>query len=130
MSITFKALAMGLIGAVLLSGTSAFANNSCILDLENFCGGVDPGNLRVFNCMVGNADSLSPGCKNMVMQTSAQLQTVRTNCAVDVQRFCADQPAGNTDDAISCLQDWTDQITPDCLTSWNRLQALPYQPDF
>jgi hypothetical protein len=108
---------------------TTWADDPCILDRANLCGSVEPGQGRVLNCMESKSDLLSPACQKIVSQTDAQVTKVRAACAIDIQRYCADQPP-DPNARIACLKNWTNQMTSDCLEGYKKLLSLPYQPDF
>ncbi len=108
---------------------AANPNDPCILDEANLCGTVRPGNGKVLACMIGHAESLSPACHKSIMKVNDHVRDVRAACAADIQRFCANIPPV-TVERIRCLKQWTDQVTPGCQESIQRLKALPHQPDY
>jgi hypothetical protein len=46
--------------------------SACGADVRTICGGVAPGGGRIVQCLATNAASLSPACKDVLSQFSAQ----------------------------------------------------------
>lgn len=85
----------------------------CAEDLDKFCKGVEPGNLRLVNCLKQNEAQLSPGCKAHRDERATKLKTIRDTCQLDIERLCADVVRAKGP-VKRCLKDNEARLTAEC----------------
>jgi hypothetical protein len=73
----------------------------CEKELAAYCQGVTPGDGRILACLYAHADKLSGQCEYALYDAAAQLERavaalayLVNECGDDVDRHCADVPAG------------------------------------
>jgi hypothetical protein len=79
---------------------------ACRADVEQLCGGVEPGGGRVFGCLAQHQLELSSSCQAEVGRLSEareRVTTVRTACTSDVERLCKGVPP-QTGPILECLK--------------------------
>ncbi len=121
-------MSLGIFGA-LASSPARAQTDPCILDEANLCGTIDRGKGRIFTCMVEHLEDLSPACQKSIAKIDKHVQRARNACAPDIQHYCAMEPQ----DAlarIKCLKAWKNQLIPECRKHYDKLLALPIQPDY
>ena len=89
---TAEAAAQGLVETVA---------TGCEKELAAYCQGVTPGEGRILACLYAHADKLSGQCEYALFDAAAQLERavaalayLVNECGDDVDRHCADVPAG------------------------------------
>jgi hypothetical protein len=68
---------------------------ACRRDVEQLCGGVEPGGGRVLGCLAQHGLELSSPCEAQVTrfaEARERVATVRRACTADVERFCKGVP--------------------------------------
>ncbi len=79
---------------------------ACRPDVEQFCGGVEPGKGRVLGCLAQHLVELSRSCEaelNRINAARERVATVRRACTTDVERLCRDVPP-QTGPLLECLK--------------------------
>ncbi len=115
-----KKFALGLLilGAVLLVGNQARAQqslvdtvvNGCKDELQKYCSNVTPGEGRVLACLYAYEDKLSGRCEYALYDAASQLERavaalsyVVNECSSDLKEHCAGVAAGQGR-LLECLQ--------------------------
>ena len=93
---------------------------SCQTELETYCKKVSPGEGRVFACLYAYEDKLSSRCEYTLYEVAKQLDeavtklnTVATECAGDLTRYCSEVKKGEGRIA-NCLKKNQDKVVPAC----------------
>jgi hypothetical protein len=79
---------------------------ACRPDVEQFCGGVEPGQGRMLGCLTQHLIELSPACEAEMGRINAareRLATVRRACTADVERLCQGVPP-RSGPLLECLK--------------------------
>ncbi len=79
---------------------------SCRPDVEQFCGGIEPGQGRVLGCLAQHQVELSPACEaemKRINEARERVASVRRACTADVERLCQGVPS-RTGPLLECLR--------------------------
>ena len=116
------------VAAALISGSSAFAQetlldnliDACAGDIENYCSQVTPGEGRLLYCMAAHEDKISGQCEYAFYQTAAILEQmsvainyVAKECSADIQTLCADVEMGEGR-ILACLEENEAKVGASC----------------
>ena len=114
---------------LLLAAAPAFAQGAaprigeaCKAEVTQFCpADTAKGGGQVIRCLTQNETKLGPTCATAFNEIKARREKVRTVCAADVKKFCAD---GDKKGAapVQCLRTKTAELTKDCADA---VAALP-----
>ncbi|GIL70396.1 hypothetical protein Vretimale_3583 [Volvox reticuliferus] len=84
---------------------------ACFDDRQRLCANIPPGSARVFRCMIGNRDKLSPLCRATLFDEEIRFSEnidfqypMKVACDKELQTYCKDVPHSEAR-AIRCLQD-------------------------
>jgi hypothetical protein len=102
---------------------------SCQADVDKLCSDVTPGEGRIGACLNSKEDQLSADCKTAwvdaktrISQKMDQAQVnFRKNCGPDVQKFCANVPAGRGR-LLDCLGDHETDLSGSCTMFMSEVQ--------
>jgi cysteine rich repeat protein len=123
-----NAVASMLLGALLLAGTSARAEDTivdnikkaCNKELTTFCKGVPPGQGRVLACLYAFEDKVSDKCVQAVYDGAVQLEQAvaalkyaANQCQADFQKFCAEVKPGEGR-GLACLNKHDKDVSQTC----------------
>lgn len=92
----------------------------CEQELQTYCKDVTPGEGRVLACLYAHSDKLSGRCEFALYDAAAQLERavaaltyVANECEDDLDKFCANVPAGEGR-LLDCLEKNKEKITKRC----------------
>lgn len=89
---------------------------ACSADIEKLCKDVPQGRGRIAMCLNQHASELSAGCKPAAQVIATKMNERRqmhADCAADVQRLCADMPAGPGRTGF-CLGEHANELSSAC----------------
>jgi Golgi apparatus protein 1 len=89
----FLSLAV-LVGVVPAAQAHGGAMAACKEDARKLCGGVEPGEGRIRECMKAHEADLSDACKAAVAQAKAKWEPVKEACRADQEKLCPGLTAG------------------------------------
>ena len=95
-------------------GAKDAVHAECLVDIEKFCPGIEPGGFKIYRCLNQHYDEIDPGCQ-------AQLQGERKAwidaCKTDQRRFCATvkQERGGVRE---CLATHRSELSEACRSEW------------
>jgi hypothetical protein len=101
--------------------------HACVADVAKFCKDVPQGRGRIAACLSGHASELSAGCKPAAQEVAARMNArvqMRTDCAADVQKLCADMPPGPGRTGF-CLSEHASELSPACKKHVDEMKARP-----
>jgi Cysteine rich repeat len=104
-------------GAAEDSGTQALMREAwrdCAADRKAYCSGVAIGGGRIVNCLIENADKVSPVCRKHVDAVKSASR-VWDSCEADIKSFCQGVAQGSGR-ILACLNGNQDRISKPCLT--------------
>jgi hypothetical protein len=87
--------------------------DACAADIEEFCGGITPGEGRVALCMRANADQLSRRCRFTLFRVSRQIRQTVSNIADECLNGLKAQ-CGNAQKIGECAEQKSASISPAC----------------
>jgi hypothetical protein len=92
----------------------------CEKELVSYCKDVTPGEGRILACLYAHADKLSGQCEYALFDAAAQLERavaalsyVANECGDDLDKFCADVPAGEGR-LLDCLEKNDREVSRRC----------------
>ena len=95
--------------ALVQTGDAAEQANPCAGELNKFCAGVQPGELRLIACLESHQDQLSAGCKQALTNLTPPAQkeasapvTEFPGCTDAIAKFCKKDTGRNP--ILRCLQ--------------------------
>lgn len=91
----------------------AKGDGPCKKDMETLCAGVEPGEGRLKQCMMDNADKLSPACKAHKDKMQEAIKDIKESCEDDVDKYCADEKPGHGN-IMKCLKKHKDEVSQAC----------------
>jgi hypothetical protein len=89
---------------------------ACRPDVEQFCGGIEPGQGRVVGCLAQHQVELSPTCEaemNRINEARERVAIVRRACTADVERLCHGVPP-LTGPVLECLKSNEAKLSSGC----------------
>jgi Cysteine rich repeat len=123
-----KSIAVSMmLGGLLLAGGAGAADDvvaklkkSCNKELTTFCKGVVPGEGRVLACLYAFESKVSDQCVNAVYDAAVELEKAvaalkyaATQCAADLDKFCADVKPGQGR-GLACLKKNDKDVSQGC----------------
>jgi hypothetical protein len=107
---------------------SAYANEggepdehaACTQDAQKFCGGVQPGEGRMWDCMKQHQSELSPDCQKHMAQKKERMEAMKQKmeatkkaCQADLDKFCKAVTQGQGRE-MACLHAYDDKVSSGC----------------
>jgi hypothetical protein len=86
----------------------------CAADRKTYCSGVAIGGGRIVNCLIENADKVSPVCRKHVDAVKSASRAWES-CEADIKSFCQGIAQGSGR-ILACLNGNQDRISKPCLT--------------
>jgi Cysteine rich repeat len=86
----------------------------CAADRKALCSGVAIGGGRIVNCLIENADKVSPVCRKHVDAVKSASRAWES-CEADIKTFCQGVTQGSGR-ILACLNGNQDRISKPCLT--------------
>jgi Cysteine rich repeat len=86
----------------------------CAADRKTYCSGVAIGGGRIVNCLIENADKVSPVCRKHVDAVKSASRAWES-CEADIKTFCQGVAQGSGR-ILACLNGNQDRISKPCLT--------------
>jgi hypothetical protein len=86
----------------------------CAADRKTYCSGVAIGGGRIVNCLIENADKVSPICRKHVDAVKSASRAWES-CEADIKTFCQGVAQGSGR-ILACLDGNQDRISKPCLT--------------
>jgi hypothetical protein len=117
-----------LCAVVLLSGLLSVPAHAdpCDVDRIKVCGSVERGDGRVFDCLLGSPDLVTPECYTAALRAESMLHTFRTACKPDAQQWCAQYSGSGKNRMLSCLKDHKQEISTNCKSKYRQLMAFNF----
>ena len=94
---------------------------ACKAEVTQFCTGDAAKGAPMIRCLTQNETKLGASCATAVKETKARRDKVRTACAEDVKKLCADGDKKGAQ-PVQCLRTKTAELTKDCADA---VAALP-----
>jgi Cysteine rich repeat len=85
----------------------------CAADRKAYCSGLATGGGRIVNCLIENADKVSPVCRRHVDAVKSASRAW-DSCGTDVKSFCQGVAPGSGR-ILACLTGNRDRISKPCL---------------
>ncbi len=85
----------------------------CMMEIEQFCKDVLPGEGRLLQCLAGHEKNLSPVCRSKLDKVKARLEEAKRTCAPELEKFCAGVAPGQGH-LLNCLKGKLDELSPAC----------------
>ncbi len=118
--------AIGLLAAI---GAPAAADAPCAEDAARLCPRVEPGDRRLWDCLLQKQFQLSSACQRNIQEVQRRASEFSADCAQDVYRYCRSTPPGQGR-ILACLQAYvgTGDLSSNCeqavVTALEKVQAL------
>lgn len=98
---------------------------ACAADVQKFCKDVPQGRGRIAFCLNEHSNELSAGCKPAAQVIATQMaarKQMHSDCAADVQKLCADMPAGPGRTGF-CLGEHAAELSVACKKHIDRMKT-------
>ena len=109
--------------ALLTAGVAAAAEappkGPCAADFRKFCSNVQPGEGRIYKCMMGHQAELAPACRDGMKQAAEKFQSLAKACKADAEKFCKGVPPGDGR-ILSCLKGRESDLDKACAAEFKR----------
>lgn len=91
--------------ALLVCGVALGAQprGPCAADAKRFCYNVQPGESRIYECMMSHQADLSPACRDRMKTLNDKFERLAKACKPDAEKYCKDVPRGDGR-ILSCLK--------------------------
>jgi hypothetical protein len=94
-------------------------SEACKPDVEKYCKDVVPGEGRLFKCLAGHLNELSPGCLQAAhaghKAMHGNMPSLRDQCGKDIELLCKNIEPGQRA-LVDCLANQRVALTPQCRT--------------
>ena len=91
----------------------------CVADTKKFCHDVQPGESRIYRCLMNRQANLAPACRDRMKSTNDKLDRLAKACNSDVGKYCKDVPPGNGH-MLSCLKGQGSNLDKGCARELRR----------
>ncbi len=86
---------------------------TCKADAEKLCKDVQPGDGRMARCLKQHEGSVSPACKNAMLQARQKMQALREACRSDAKQYCRGVKPGHGR-MLTCLKQNEGKLSEGC----------------
>lgn len=86
---------------------------ACKTDAEKLCKDVQPGDGRLARCLKQHEASVSPACKDAMIQARQKMQALREACAGDAKQYCRGVKPGHGR-MLACLKQNEAKLSEGC----------------
>lgn len=86
---------------------------ACKADADKLCKDVQPGEGRIARCLKQHESSVSPACKDAMVQARQKMQALREACAGDAKQYCKGVKPGHGR-MLTCLQQNENKLSQGC----------------
>ena len=111
--------ALGLLGSVAIAAEN---EPPCLAEIQRLCGMIPGTGAYAQNCLGMHTSELSPRCRKHLGDLTDTSVTVRSSCAADLSRYCADTPHAAGEDA-RCLLGHRDALSQACRKTVDDISA-------
>lgn len=91
----------------------------CAADAKRFCYNVQPGESRIYECMMSHQAELIPACRDRMKTLSEKFERLVRACKPDVEKYCRDVPRGDGR-ILSCLKGHESDLDKACARALKR----------
>jgi len=91
----------------------------CAADGKKFCSNVQPGDGRIYKCMMSHKAELSPACGDAMKAVNEKFDRFAKACKSDTEKFCKSIPAGDGR-ILSCLKGRESDLDKACAAEFKR----------
>ncbi len=88
---------VALIFALLTTSVAVGAERKgpCTADAKKVCYNVQPGDSRVYKCMMSHQAELTPACRDRMKALNDKFERLAKKCESDTEKYCKDVPPGD-----------------------------------
>jgi hypothetical protein len=86
---------------------------ACKADAEKLCKDVQPGDGRMARCLKQHEASVSPACKDAMLQARQKMQALREACRSDAKQYCKGVKPGHGR-MLACLKQNEAKLSEGC----------------
>jgi hypothetical protein len=110
-----------LVFAFLTAGVAVGADRKgpCAADAKNFCHNVQPGESRIYKCMMSHQAELAPACRDRMKAINEKFDRLAKACTSDAEKYCKGVPAGDGR-ILSCLKGHESDLDKACVRALKR----------
>jgi len=91
----------------------------CAADAKKFCYSVQPGESRVYRCLMNREADLAPACRDKMKSINDKFDRLAKACNSDVEKHCKDVPPGEGH-ILSCLKGQQSNLDKGCARELRR----------
>jgi hypothetical protein len=107
--------------ALLTAGVAVGAEpkGPCAADAKKFCSNVQPGEGRIYKCMMGHQAELAPACRDGMKALADKFDRLAKACKSDAEKYCKGVPPGDGR-VLSCLKGRESDLDKACAAEFKR----------
>ena len=111
---------VALVFALLITGIALGAEQKgpCAADTKKFCHDVQPGESRIYRCLIRRQANLAPACRDRMTAIHNKLDRLAKACNSDVEKYCKDVPPEGS--ILSCLKGQGSNLDKTCARELRR----------
>ena len=116
-----KNVLVALVFALFTTGIAVGAEGRgpCAADAKKFCYNVQPGDGRIYNCMMSHQAELAPACRDAMKALNEKFDRFAKACKSDAEKYCKGIPAGDGR-ILSCLKGRESDLDKACAAEFQR----------
>jgi len=97
----------------------AESKGPCAADAKNFCYGVQPGESRIYKCMMSHQAQLARACRDRMKAINDKFDRLAKACESDSEKYCNGVPPGDGR-ILSCLKNHESDLDKSCVRALKR----------
>ena len=112
---------VALVFALLITGIALGAEQKgpCAADTKKFCYNVQPGESRIYRCLMNREADLAPVCRDRMKSINDKFDRLAKACNSDVEKHCKEVPSGEGR-MLSCLKAQGSNLDKGCARELKR----------
>ena len=91
----------------------------CAADFKKFCSNVQPGEGRIYKCMMSHQAELAPACRDGMKALADKFDRLAKACKTDWEKYCKSVPPGDGR-ILSCLKGRESDLDKACAAEFKR----------